>query len=296
MVADPFDLVREHYRAVNRSDVDAILALYHADCITEQIFLDDDAGATCRGRARHREPFARFFEHFAGALDGGAFYHVRSVAGIETGWGWAYADWIAAFRGRDGGAPRAFAGYSHFWVEDGLIRRHRSVASTATIEELVVAVERPPIPRTYPSRPIVGVGAVIFAGGQVVLIRRRYEPLAGQWSLPGGTVEIGETLEAAAAREVREETGLVVDVGPVVEVFDRILIDDARKVRYHYVLIDYLCAAAGGRLAHGSDVTDVTLADPSDLAPYALTPKTVTVIEKAARMAAAVGRPAESAR
>jgi ADP-ribose pyrophosphatase YjhB (NUDIX family) len=296
MVTDPFDVVREHYRAVNRADVDAILALYHPDCITEQIFLDDDAGALCRGRARHRDPFARLFDRFEGALAGGAYYHVRSVAGIETGWGWAYADWIAAVRPRGRSEPRGFTGYSHFWVEEGFIRRHRSVASPATIDALTAAVERPPIPRTYPSRPIVGAGAVIFVGGQVVLIRRRYEPLAGQWSLPGGTVEIGETLEAAVAREVREETGLAVDVGPVVEVFDRILLDDAKKVRYHFVLIDYLCKAVGGRLVHASDVTDVTLADPSDLSPYALTPKTSAVIEQAARMAAAVDRPADSAR
>lgn len=293
---DPFDVVRAHYQAVNRADVSAILALYHPECMTEQIFLDDEAGAANKGRACHRELFAQFFGRAEGALDGGAYYRVRSIAGIETGWGWAYADWVAAYRPRGGGEPRGFTGYSYFWVEDGLIRRHRSLVLPAPLDTLVVAAERPAVPRTYPSRPIAGVGAVIFVGGQVVLIRRRYEPLAGQWSLPGGTVEIGETLEAAVAREVREETGLVVDVGPVVEVFDRILLDDAKQVRYHYVLIDYLCRAVGGRLAHASDVTDVTLADPSDLAPYGLTPKTASVIEKAGQMAAAVERLADSAR
>ena len=77
--------------------------------------------------------------------------------------------------------------------------------------------------------------------GKVVLVKRRFEPLAGQWSLPGGRLELGETLEAGLAREMLEETGLEVEVGPVVDVFDRILLDPERKVRYHYVLIDYLC-------------------------------------------------------
>ena len=90
----------------------------------------------------------------------------------------------------------------------------------------VTASPAPPekSPRIYPSRPIVGVGAVIIDDGRVVLIKRRYEPLAGQWSLPGGTLEVGETLEAGVAREMLEETGLEVEVGPVIDVFDRILL------------------------------------------------------------------------
>lgn len=135
--------------------------------------------------------------------------------------------------------------------------------------------------RTYPERPIVGVGAVILVDGQVVLIKRRYEPLAGQWSLPGGTLQVGETLEAGTAREILEETGLVVDVGPVIEVFDRILVDPDQRVRYHFVLIDYLCRPIGGTLQHGSDVDDVTLADPEDLAPFALTAKATAIIRRA---------------
>src|SRR5688572_1313682 len=138
-----------------------------------------------------------------------------------------------------------------------------------------------PDTRSYPDRPIVGVGAVVLMDGKVVLIKRRFEPLAGQWSLPGGTLEVGETLEAGAAREILEETGLVVDVGAVVEVFDRILFDPDKKVRYHFVLIDYLCRPIGGRLQHGSDVDDVALADPSELERYGLTPKATSVIRKA---------------
>jgi ADP-ribose pyrophosphatase YjhB (NUDIX family)/ketosteroid isomerase-like protein len=284
MVSDPFDVVREHYRAVNRADVEAVLALYHPDCVTERIVLDDEAGATCRGRAGHRARFAKFFGETEGALDVGAYFQVRSVAGIETGWGWAHAEWVAAFRPRAGGEALGFIGYSHFLVEDGLIRRHRSVASRATVDELRATAAYPSSPRAYPSRPIVGVGAVVFVDGRVVLIRRRYEPLAGQWSLPGGTVELGETLESAVAREVREETGLIVEVGVAVETFDRILVDDARRVRFHFVLIDYLCRPVGGQLAHGSDVTDVGLADPADLERYGLTTKAAEVIGKALRM------------
>jgi len=135
--------------------------------------------------------------------------------------------------------------------------------------------------RSYPERPIVGVGAVVLVDGKVVLIKRRYEPLAGQWSLPGGTLEVGETLEAGAAREILEETGLVVEVGPVIEVFDRILVDSDQRVRYHFVLIDYLCRPIGGALQHGSDVDDVTLADPDDLARYGLTTKATAIIRRA---------------
>jgi ADP-ribose pyrophosphatase YjhB (NUDIX family) len=135
--------------------------------------------------------------------------------------------------------------------------------------------------RSYPERPIVGVGAVVLVDSQIVLIKRRYEPLAGQWSLPGGTLEVGETLEAGTAREILEETGLVVEVGPVIEVFDRILVDPDQRVRYHFVLIDYLCRPIGGTLQHGSDVDDVTLADPSDIARFGLTTKAKAIIQRA---------------
>jgi ADP-ribose pyrophosphatase YjhB (NUDIX family) len=123
----------------------------------------------------------------------------------------------------------------------------------------------------------------------VVLVRRRFEPLAGQWSLPGGAVEVGETLEEATAREVAEESGLLVSVGPAVEVFDRIMRDREGRVRYHYVLVDYLCRPRGGRLAAGSDVSEVVLADPAGLDAYQLTAKAAAVIRAAIRMAEAPG-------
>ncbi|MBI2222706.1 MAG: NUDIX hydrolase [Acidobacteria bacterium] len=138
--------------------------------------------------------------------------------------------------------------------------------------------------RKYPPRPIVGVGAVIVADSKVVLIKRRFEPLAGQWSLPGGTLEVGETLEAGTAREILEETGLIVEVGPVIEVFDRILLDEDHRVRYHFVLIDYLCRPLGGRLQHGSDVAAAVLVEPDQLEAFGLTPKAAAIIKRGVEM------------
>jgi ADP-ribose pyrophosphatase YjhB (NUDIX family) len=151
--------------------------------------------------------------------------------------------------------------------------------------------------REYPPRPIVGVGAVVLvepddegrtgspglvpAPYGVLLVKRRFEPLAGRWSLPGGAVETGERLVEALRREVEEETGLVVDVGPVVEVFDRILRDDEGRVRYHYVLVDYLCRPREGHLRAGSDVSEAAVVDPTALDPYGLTPKARAVIAAA---------------
>jgi mutator protein MutT len=145
--------------------------------------------------------------------------------------------------------------------------------------------------RQYPERPIVGVGAVIVDDGKVVLVKRKYEPLKGQWSLPGGMVEIGETLETALAREMLEETGLRVDVGPVIEVFDRIMHDEDRRVRYHFVLIDYLCWPAGGSLQAGSDVEEAIWAEPATFGGYALTEKATSVIERGLTLAREAPRP-----
>ena len=138
--------------------------------------------------------------------------------------------------------------------------------------------------REYPERPIVGVGAVIVDGRRVVLVRRRYEPLKGRWSLPGGAVEVGETLEGALARELAEETGLQVEVGPVIDVFDRITRDEARRVRYHFVLVDYLCRPASGTLRAGSDVDDAIWVNAASLAAYELTDKATAVIEQAMKL------------
>ncbi len=138
--------------------------------------------------------------------------------------------------------------------------------------------------RLYPSRPIVGVGGVIVEGDRVVLIKRRFEPLAGRWSLPGGTLEVGEPLEVGVARELFEETGLVVRVGPVVEVFDRILRDEEGRVKYHFVLVDYLCLPVGGTLEAGDDVSEAEWVPFDGLAPYDLTEKATSVILRAQEM------------
>jgi len=132
--------------------------------------------------------------------------------------------------------------------------------------------------RRYPDRPYVGIGGIIVHEGRVVLVKRRFEPLAG-------AVETGETLEACLIREMTEETGFVVEVGPVVEVLDRITRDEEGRVLYHFVLIDYLCRPVGGELRAGSDVAEAVLAEPSEFAQYELTEKALSVIERALEMA-----------
>lgn len=135
--------------------------------------------------------------------------------------------------------------------------------------------------RKNPARPIVGVGAVILDGDRVLLVRRAHEPFKGEWSLPGGAVELGETLEAAVAREVIEETGLEVDVGDVVEVVDRVQRAPDGCVEYHFVIVDYLCTVHAGVVAHGSDAADVRWVSMSDLTAHRVTDKAIEVIEKA---------------
>ncbi len=149
--------------------------------------------------------------------------------------------------------------------------------------------------REYPDRPFVGVGAVIVDGPRVVLVRRGAEPLKGQWSLPGGAVETGETLEACVAREMLEETGLRVTVGPVIEVFDRITHDAGGRVQYHYVLVDYLCWPTGGTLQAGSDVDAAVWADVSGLNGYHLAGKAMAVIARGLELARDAPRPARDA-
>ena len=140
-------------------------------------------------------------------------------------------------------------------------------------------------PREYPGRPIVGVGAVIIdndneAGRRVLLVRRGAPPLQGEWSLPGGVVELGETLRAAAEREAREETGLVVTAGEVLEVLDRIIPGENGRIQYHYVLIDFLCRVQSGKLRAGGDAAEAAWATESDLAKYKLEKPAIEVIRK----------------
>jgi ADP-ribose pyrophosphatase YjhB (NUDIX family) len=135
--------------------------------------------------------------------------------------------------------------------------------------------------REYPDRPIVGVGAVIIQEDRVLLVKRGSPPLLGEWSLPGGMVELGETLRAAAEREAREETGLVVKAGEVIEVLDRIIPGKDAAPQYHYVLIDFLCTEHGGELRAGGDAADVLWASENQLAKFKLEQPAVEVIRKA---------------
>jgi mutator protein MutT len=128
-----------------------------------------------------------------------------------------------------------------------------------------------------PDRPCVGVGAVLIHEGRVLLIRRGKEPLRGRWVVPGGTVELGETLEQALVREVQEETGLVVRPRQVVTVFDRIQ-READRVDYHYVIVDYLCDYVAGEARAGSDAEAVALVAEADLAEYDLPEKALEVV------------------
>lgn len=136
--------------------------------------------------------------------------------------------------------------------------------------------------KPYPDRPVVGVGAVVLDGDRVLLVKRGNAPLKGQWSVPGGAVEAGETLEAAVAREVLEETGVAIEVGPIVEVLDRISRDADGRVEHHFVLIDFVARPAGGLLQGGSDADDAAWVALADLPGYAVAAVTVSVIQKAA--------------
>ena len=136
--------------------------------------------------------------------------------------------------------------------------------------------------REYPEAPIVGVGAVVINGTEVLLVRRGSEPLKGEWSLPGGALEIGETLQQGVVREVFEETGMTVTPAGVIEILDRIIKDEeSGRVRYHYVLIDFVCRVTSGSPRVGSDADEVRWVDRAMLEEYRVAPVTVRVIEKA---------------
>ncbi len=140
-----------------------------------------------------------------------------------------------------------------------------------------------PDDRRYPKHPLIGVGALIFDRGRILLAQRGKEPLKGWWSLPGGLLELGESLDDAVRREVREETGLEVRPAGVLEIFERIMRDAAGAPEYHYVLIDYVCRITGGALQAGSDVCAVRWTAHAELASLRITDGTLDVIEKGFR-------------
>jgi|UniRef100_A0A7C5AL97 8-oxo-dGTP diphosphatase len=137
--------------------------------------------------------------------------------------------------------------------------------------------------RHYPDKPLVGVGAVIFRGEEVLLVRRGQEPQRGSWSLPGGLVELGEGLEAAVKREIREETGLSVEVLGLSAVLDRIYRDPDGRVAYHYVLLDFACDYLSGELKPASDITAARFVNYADLTGFSLPPFTEQVIRRAVK-------------
>ncbi len=132
--------------------------------------------------------------------------------------------------------------------------------------------------REYPETPLVGVGAVILDQGRVVLVKRKFPPLAGDWSIPGGRLKIGETLREGVVREAREETGLTVDPIELLGVYDRLLLDEAGRILYHYVLIDFLCRRLTGELQASGDADDARWFSPEEIEKVSLVADTAQVI------------------
>jgi len=146
------------------------------------------------------------------------------------------------------------------------------------------------VQREFPETPLFGVGAVIVESGRVLLVRRWQQPLKGKWSLPGGMLELGESLLSGVAREVREETGLEVEPIELIELLDRVHREDNR-VRYHYVIADYLCRVVGGSLQAASDADAVRWVERAEWNSHSaliLDPITVRVIESGWQRASAL--------
>ncbi|MGA9393469.1 MAG: NUDIX hydrolase [Candidatus Sulfotelmatobacter sp.] len=134
--------------------------------------------------------------------------------------------------------------------------------------------------REFPEVPLVGVGAIIIEESRVVLVKRLHPPLQAEWSIPGGVLEVGEMVREAAIREAREETGLTVEPGELLGVFDRILRNPEKRVQYHYVLIDFLCRRVAGDLMAASDAAEVRWFSQDELAGLKLAGDTLEVIRK----------------
>jgi 8-oxo-dGTP diphosphatase len=132
--------------------------------------------------------------------------------------------------------------------------------------------------REYPNCPLVGVGAIIIEQDRVALVKRAHPPLSGEWSIPGGVLEVGETLRQGAAREALEETGLIVEVGALLGVYDRILRDADDRTRYHYVLVDFLCRRISGELLAAGDASEARWLTRSEVSELSLAEDTADVI------------------
>lgn len=138
--------------------------------------------------------------------------------------------------------------------------------------------------REYPTAPVAAVGGVVLDGDRVLLVRRALPPRQGEWSLPGGRLELGESLVEGAAREVREETGLAVAVGSVVEVFDRVHRDEAGRIRFHFVIVDFLCRVTGGTLQAGDDAAEARWATRDEVTALGVNAFAAAVIARAFRI------------
>jgi ADP-ribose pyrophosphatase YjhB (NUDIX family) len=136
------------------------------------------------------------------------------------------------------------------------------------------------VKREYPDTPLVGVGAIIIEADRVLLVKRGHPPLLGEWSIPGGVLEVGEMLRAAAVREAREETGLTVETSDLLGVYDRVLRDGAGKTLYHYVLIDFLCKRVAGEPHGAGDAAEARWFTREEVAKLALPEDTAEVIRK----------------
>ena len=142
--------------------------------------------------------------------------------------------------------------------------------------------------RDYPERPILGIGAVIIEDGRFVLVQRGTEPHRGEWTIPGGMLECGESISEAVIREAWEETSLRVEPVALVEVFERIIRDNTGRIQFHYVILDYLCRVTGGTLQAGEDAADARWLTESDLEALQVTEGTLAVLKKALRAAQTV--------
>jgi len=139
-----------------------------------------------------------------------------------------------------------------------------------------------PMPREYPDRPFVGVGLVVWRGDECLLIQRGKAPRYGTWSLPGGRQKLGETVREAGLREIKEETGLDVEITHLIDVVDSLTRDDEGRVRFHYTLVDFTAEWRSGTAKAGSDAAGVRWVHPDDLDQYGLWDETVRIIRLSA--------------
>jgi 8-oxo-dGTP diphosphatase len=146
------------------------------------------------------------------------------------------------------------------------------------LESLAKSEPEHMIKREYPESPLVGVGAIIIENGRVLLVKRGHAPLVGEWSIPGGVLEVGETVREAAVREALEETSLTVEPAELLGVYDRLLRDDDGRTLYHYVLIDFRCHRIAGELQAAGDADEVRWFSQEEVAKLPLAEDTAEVI------------------